>query len=107
MLSQPTSFNDKLVVENYVPTAIKSEIKHGFATASQKNALKGLKVLFMATLSNGETIQAGSTAYIKEETLHNRLGKTKLTCDTVKGDFIVVTMGDVEFITPPIEGQLA
>jgi hypothetical protein len=101
MCNQPTSF-DKLILEAYKRTEIKSEIKSGWSAGpDQKSYLKGLKVLLDAKLSNKETILAGSIAYLKEESLHNILGKNKYKSDTLSGEFIVVNLNDVEYIVPP------
>jgi hypothetical protein len=107
MLTQPNSFNNKLILEAYKHTEIKSEVRSGWATPGQKNSLKGLKVLIQATLSDGTLVPAGSTAFIKEEFLHNSpWAKAKLKSDTLSGEFIIVTMNEIEYIAPP-EGTAA
>jgi len=103
-LSKPTSLN-KLILEAYEHTEIRAEGKKGWIQASQKINLKGLKVMVDAKLSDGTTIMAGSTAFIKEESLHTQpWAKAKLKCDTLPGEFILVTMNEVEFISPPEGG---
>lgn len=102
MLTNPTSFNGKLILEAYIHTEVKAEIRSGWATASQKNNLKGLKVLVQADFPDGTSVPAGSTAYLKEEYLHSQIwAKNKLKCDTIPGEFIVVSMNDIEFVVPP------
>jgi hypothetical protein len=102
MLSTPSSFNGKLVLEAYLQTEIKAEIRSGWATVNQKSTLKGLKVLVQATLQDGTVVPAGSTAYIKEEFLHTQpWAKNKLKSDTLPGEFILATMNEVEYIVPP------
>ena len=107
MLEKSTSFN-KLVLEAYVHKGIESEQRSGWVTPGQKNKLKGLKVLIQVNLQDGTTIPVGSTAYIKEELLHTQpWAKNKLKSDTLPGEFIVVTMNEVEYIDPPTESTVA
>lgn len=104
-LSNPSSFNNKLIVEAYKHTEIRPEGNKGWVQASQKNNLKGLKVLIQATLSDGTIVPAGSMAYLKEEFLHSSpAAKNKLKSDTLPGEFILVTMGEVEYLDPPEGG---
>ena len=106
MLEKSNSF-DKLIVEAYKQTGVQAEIKHGWATASQKNNLKGLTVLIQAVLNNGTIVPVGSTAYIKEESLHTQqCAKNKLKCETIPQEFIIVTMNDIEYLSPP-QGTVA
>ena len=106
-LNKASSFNNKLILEAYTHTEIRPEGNRGWITAGQKNNLKGLKVLIQAVLSDGTVVPAGSTAFIKEETLHSALfAKNKLKCDTIPGEFILATMNDVECLDPP-EGGVA
>ena len=72
---------------------------------SQKNNLKGLKVLVQATLPDGTVVPVGSTAYLREDFLHTSpAAKNKLKSDTLPGEFILVTMNEVEYISPPEGG---
>ncbi len=104
-LSSPSSFNNKLILEAYRHTEIRPEGNKGWVQAAQKNNLKGLKVLVQATLSDGTVVPAGSMAYIREESLHTQpWSKNKLKSDTLPGEFILVTMNEVEFISPPEGG---
>lgn len=97
---QSRSFNNKLILEAYKHTEVKSEVKSGWATPGQKNTLKGLKVLVNASLPDGTMALAGSIAYIKEESLHTMpWAKNKLKADTLSCEFIIVNINDVEFIT--------
>jgi len=105
-MPNPLSFNGKLILEAYKHTEVKAEIRSGWATTSQKNSLKGLKVLVDACIQD-KVILAGSTAYIKEELLHTQpWSKNKLKCDTLPGEFILVNINEVEFVSPP-EGNAA
>jgi hypothetical protein len=98
--NEPTSTN-KLILEAYIHTDMKAEIRSGWASVSQKNSLKGLKLL-VQSITNGVVYPAGSTAYIKEELLHSQpWAKNKLKSDTLSGEFIIVTMNEVEYIAPP------
>ena len=104
-LVRATSFNNKLVVEAYTHTEIRPDGNKGWITASQKNNLKGLKVLVQANLPDGTVVPPGSTAFIKEEFLHTSpLAKNKLKCEFIPGEFILITMNEVEFISPPEGG---
>ncbi len=104
-LSSPSSFNNKLILEAYRHTELKAEVRSGWAMASQKNNLKGLKVLVQANLSDGTIVPAGSTAYLREDFLHTSpAAKNKLKSDTLLGEFILVTMNEVEYISPPEGG---
>lgn len=103
-LSKASSYNNKLILQAYIHTEIRAEGNKGWIQASQKNNLKGLKVLIQAILSDGTVVPAGSTAYLKEELLHSApFAKNKLKCDTLPGEFILVTMGEVEYLVPPDE----
>lgn len=102
MLTEPNSFNGKIILEAYEQTEIKTEKHLGWITPGQKSNLKGLRVLVQATLQDGTVIPTGSTAYIKEETLHNQpWAKNRLKSDTLKGEFILATMNDIEYIFSP------
>jgi hypothetical protein len=101
MSNKPTSF-DKLILESYKRTEVKGEIRSGWIAApDQKSQLKGLKVLMDAQFSDGRSVSTGSTAYLKEESLHNVLGKNKYKSDTFPHEFIVVNLNDIEYIVPP------
>lgn len=101
------SVNNRLIVETYKKEGLKTEIRNGFALIDQKVSLKGLKVLVDAKLNDGTIVPSGSTAYVKEETLHNAAwAKTPLKCDTLSGTFMVMDLTHVEFIAPP-EGTVA
>lgn len=105
-MDKPVSFGGKLVLEAYKHTEVKAEIRSGWATAGQKNSLKGLKLLVDACFQD-QRIPAGSTAWLKEELLHTQpWAKNKLKCDTLSGEFILVTLNEVEYISPP-EGTAA
>lgn len=106
-LSLPSSFNNKLILEAYQHTEIRPEGNKGWIQVSQKNNLKGLRVLVQATLLDGTIVPTGSIAYIREELLHTSpWAKNKLKSDTLKGEFILANMSDVEYISPP-EGTVA
>jgi hypothetical protein len=106
ILNKPTSFN-KLILQAYVHTEIRPDGNKGWIQAGQKNSLKGLKVLMNAKFSDGTIVLKDSTAYIKEDSLHTSVwAKDKRKCDTLSGEFILVTMNEVEYISPP-EGGVA
>lgn len=65
------SLNNRLILEQYKKQEIKLETKGGFAQMAHKVSLKPLKVLVDAKLPDGTLIPAGSTAYVREEYLHN------------------------------------
>jgi hypothetical protein len=107
MLDKPNSFNNKLILEVYKHTQIQAENRSGWVTPGQKNNLKGLRVLITAILTDGMSVPVGSRAWIKEESLHTcQWAKNKLKSDTLDGEFIVVNMSDVEYVTPP-DGEAA
>lgn len=98
------SVNSRLVVEAYHKDGLKKSVNSGFATIAQKVSVKGLKVLIDAKMNDGTIIPAGSTAYIREETLHTQPWAQKiLECDTIRGQFMIAEMSHVEFISPPTE----
>jgi hypothetical protein len=94
------SINNRLILEPYVKEALKSEIRSGIATPGQRDGLKGLKLLMDAHLADGGFFPKGSTAYIKEETLHNHSATVfkHLSCNTITGKFMVVELNFVEFV---------
>ena len=103
--NKSSSFNNKLILEAYKHQEIRPEGNKGWVQASQKNNLKGLRVLIQATLSDGTVVPAGSMAYIREEFLHTSpAAKNKLKSDTLSGEFILVTMSEVEYLDPPEGG---
>lgn len=105
MLDVPNSFNNRLIVEAYTHTELRQEVRSGWATVSQRNNLKGLTVLVQAHLNDGTVIPKGSIAYIREELLHTHpFAKNKLKCDTIPGEFIIVNMNEVEYVSPPPHG---
>jgi len=93
------SVNNKLILEQYIKSAVKSEIRSGIATPGQRDMVKGLTVLMDAKLSDGRHIPKGSVAYIREEILHNHSMTIfkPLTCDTISGKFMVVELQYIEF----------
>lgn len=103
MLDQPTSF-DKLILEGYIKTEVRENVRSGWSSGpDQRSQLKGLRVLVQSVLSDGRVIPVGSTAYIKEESLHTgTVGKNRYKSDTLKGEFIVVHINDVEYTVPPL-----
>ena len=101
-LDHTTSFN-KIIVEAYQKEGLRSVVANGFAMIQQKVAVKGLKVLMDAKLSDGTFIRKGSTAYIKEETLHTAPWAQKILESDTLGAFLPVDMTYVEFVSPPEE----
>lgn len=103
-LDATRSFNNRLVVQAYVKQGLQASVSNGFAFIEQKVTVKGLTVLMDAKLADGTVIPKGSTAYIKEEALHTQAWAQKvLQSDFMPGQFIIVDMSHVEFITPPTE----
>jgi hypothetical protein len=101
MLSKPTSFNGKLVLEAYQPKGLQEEKKSGWVTVSQKGRLESLKVLVDAKLTDGTTILAGSIVYIREEVLHSApWAKNRFKNNLLTEEFILANIGDVEYINP-------
>lgn len=100
------SMNNRLILESYKEDrsirANTNAVK-GFAMADQKIKCHGLLVLADAYISVGtETkfVPAGSHAYIKEELLAKQPWAQKvLKSDAVVGDFIIVDLMYVEFIS--------
>lgn len=103
------SVNNRLVLEAHkTDKSLKANVSNGFATIAQKTGVKGLTVLMEARLPNGTVIPAGSRAYIREELLHTQQWALKpLECDTLPGQFMIVDVAHVEFITPPPEKPAA
>jgi hypothetical protein len=100
-LGTTRSLNNRLIVEMYKKEALKSVEKNGFAFVSQKLTLKGLKILVDTVLSDGTFVQKGSTAFIKEETLHTQAWAQKgFECAGLDGQFLIVDLTYVEFISP-------
>lgn len=103
-----TSLNNRLVLEVYVKTDIRLNTKSGFGMIDQKSRSKGLRVLMDAKLADGSVIPKGSTAFIKEQTLHTASwATTALECDFLPTPFILVSISEVDFIAPPSEGEAA
>lgn len=100
---EAVSVNNRLILEAYVSDrSLRANVSNGFAKLDQKIAVKGLRVLIPATLSNGTHVPAGSMAYIREELLHTQPWATKnYECDTIKGKFIIVDQQHIEFISGP------
>lgn len=105
----PFSVNNKLVLAPYTGSReLRKSVSNGFASVEQKQMLVGLEVLVQATLSNGEVVPAGSKAYINEATLFTgAFAKKVLTSDTFPGPFMVVELSHIEYIVPPISGEVA
>src|ERR1700722_9203554 len=96
------SVNNRLILEAYVKEGLKPRIQGGIATPGQRDGMKGLRVLMGTTLSDGRQIPKGSTAYIREEILHNHPWASKpLSCETIPGKFIVVELSYIEYFTTP------
>lgn len=102
------SLNNRLILEPYIKTGLKSEIKNGIAIPGQKDAIKGLKVLISAYLPDGRHIPKGSTAYIREEALHTQTWASRpFSCDTMPGKFMIVGLEFIEFIDVPEDENTA
>lgn len=93
------SFNNRVITEVYKKeSGPRQEVKNGWATPGQKNNLKGLKVLVDAMV--GEiSIPAGSTAYVKEETLHTAAWASKsLKSENLTESFMLLPTQEIEYI---------
>lgn len=108
------SFNNRFIVEPYRSDgSIKATTGSGFALISQKVSLKGLKLLADVLLSDRpsvsvdgitrpQMIYAGSTIWIREETLHSAAwAKQIMECEGIEGKFIIVDSRDVEMVSTP------
>jgi hypothetical protein len=96
------SFNNRLIVEKYTKSQLRTKEQNGFALIEQKLNLKGLKVLANAYLSNNVLVPKGSIAYIKEEVLHTAPWAQKpLESSAIEGQFLIIDMTYVELIVPP------
>lgn len=96
--------NNRLIVEAYKKEALQSDVKNGFAFIQQKVAVKGLKVLMDARLSDGTIIPRDSVAYIREESLHTKPWAQKiLQSDTLSVPFLIVDISEIEFIAEPTD----
>lgn len=97
------SLNNRLILEQYKKEAIKTDISGGFARMAQKISLKGLKVLVGTVLADGTQVPAGSTAFLKEEYLHNANARG-VTLPTFENSeihdqpFIIVDLLNVEIL---------
>ncbi len=99
------SFNGKLIVEAYTPTSLTGEVKNGWSSApTQKNTVKGLKLLMDARTPFGEVVEAGAMIYVNEEYLHNHC-KEKFKSDTLKTEFTIVDFEKVVYITEAPEND--
>lgn len=105
----PYSLNNRIVVEPYAKTELKTTVNKGFAQISQKKNVVGLKVLVDCEVvvqggSYGWSVKAGDTAYFKENELHTHpLIKDTLVSDGVKGDFLILEAHLIQFIVPKQE----
>jgi hypothetical protein len=98
-LSTTSSLNNRIVLKVYVPGAIETKIKNGFAGVSQAIVVKGLEVLLDAKLSDGTTIEAGSIAFIREKSLFTLPQfKEIFESDAVGQPFVIANIEQVEFI---------
>lgn len=103
-LTSSRSMNNRLVVEAYKKEGLKSSVSNGFAMIAQKVVVKGLMVLMDAKLNDGTFVPKGSTAYVREETLHTQQWAQKtLEADFLKVPFLIIDLNYVEFIAPPTE----
>lgn len=102
------SYNNKLICETYkADRTLRKVVSSGFATVEQKSQVIGLSVLVDAKLANGDTVRAGSKAWIKEKLLRDgQAFKESYECDTLAEKFLVVDLASVEFISPPT-GEVA
>lgn len=95
------SVNHMVIVEPYAgPKGLKSKITSGVAVVQQKTGVIGLKVLADAEISDKISIKAGSTVYIKEETLYTLKEQYSkpLECDAVGKPFVLAQYQHVVFV---------
>lgn len=93
------TLNNRFILQAYKKEALRAKEQNGFAFLDQKTAVKGLKVLVNAKLTDGTVVLAGSIAYIKEESLHNMPWAQKsYTSDFVNEPFIIVDATYVEYV---------
>ena len=93
----------KLIVETYKSErALRTEVKNGFATISQKIKVVGLKLLADSQYSIGNcfvSLTKGATVYVREELLYTQpWAKQQLESDKVEGQFMVLDPMYVEFV---------
>lgn len=92
------SVNNRLVLEPYIKEGLKSKVSGGIAIPGQRDGLKGLLVLMDTRLSDDREIPKGSTAYLREETLHTQAFASKpLSCAILPNKFIIVDIQFIEF----------
>lgn len=96
------SFNNRLILAPYAEERVlKAKESNGFAMLAQKSSIVGLGVLVDCKLSDSTFIQAGSTAYIKEQLLYTQeWAKQVLESKEIEGKFIIVDLVYVDFIKP-------
>lgn len=102
------SLNNRIIVEAFKndKSLRAANAASGFATIAQKSGLKGLRVLIGTTLTDGREIPAGSTAFVREEILHNApWAKVAMDCEAIPAPFFIVEMTYVDFISTPGESQ--
>ena len=95
------TYNNKILVEAYDGSrGLRQEIRGGIAFVDNKSETIGLKVLADAILNNGDTVPAGSVAYIKENILAGPAAKDIRTAKTALGDskFIEIDLQNICFI---------
>lgn len=73
---------------------LKTQVKSGFATVSQKSTLVKLEVLFDAQVLVGDSVQKvnkGQFVYLSEEILHSAVwAKQIMTTEGFNSEFIVI-----------------
>src|SRR5271165_7177778 len=95
----PCSYNNRLIVEPYQKSQLKSKVVNGFASVEQKSNLQGLKVLMNAKLNDGSIVPKDSVVFVKEEVLHSQPWAQKTyECKSLVGKFLIVDLSAVEFI---------
>jgi hypothetical protein len=102
----PHSVNNRLIVEAYLTDrSLKAKESNGFAMIQQKVAVKGLRLLMdaMITQTSGVimVLEKGARVFIREELLHTQPWAQKiLESDEVDGKFMIVDFNNVEFVSP-------
>jgi hypothetical protein len=82
-LQNPRVENRRLACELFPSRVVEKKVKSSFATAEQKSALTGLKVIF-----GNENYWVGQTVYVEAESFASSWGKRVYTLDGK--DFILV-----------------
>ena len=96
------SMNNRLILEVYQQTGVKSVNQHGLSMPGQRDGIKGLRILVGITLPDGRHVPAESIAYIREEFLYNVPWTKKIfKCDFLPEPFMVADLAHIDMIRTP------